>query len=929
MIFALLMSGILANEPVLLLDSMDSVDNWESQAIVLAASADSVEGKGSLNFSGAGYARLKATAFQGIEVGKYDRLVMNVKILDGHVTEFGLVTLGFPQPGEFSGVPRWAKYDESTPAGKWMEYSCDLHLCEWPGGSPEMLNNSRPALSLVFTPGKGNSGILVDHLRLVKDPIRVGYDWLEPVRPLRIKWDGGQIFYEKEFEVENASNGKADVKVRFSGESVRKFMGTLKPVGASLLPGEKAVFTASFRPVVGLKALEVETQVIEIIPNDNEKLIQRREILTAAPFPPVRHPFTVKEVKAGQHSEGLLKEFENVRLPKGPCVWMGQSTLNSKGRCEDGHQGQTFSGFDRLKCDTCGKVQEATSLTGGLFHRHMFEAAKQLGMAYQSTRDIRYARKVREIFLAYAEGYHKYPMRMPLTEASSYLCPGNATYVLGTVVMTPMTRALDLVWDSGAFTTVDKEKILDGFLMPAAMEMMKINPGMTNMQDAINESLFNLGATIGDPNLVAQSLFGSHGLEAKINSVVDEDGATPESVSPGYHNAAIVPVLNQVEAILNSGLNVDLKFGRLEKAKTLMNFLRMPDGRIPNRGDSGFPAGRIDEELHGYGSMSFTHFGMTILREGTGVDALYLAIDHRPPAVTHSHHDKLGIIFYGMGEYLGVDEGSTYNTDTTKQNGLPNWPKRAKWSHHSLVHNTITVDETDQVYGGARLLYFHGEKESYQAVAASTDNVYRGVVLERSVVMLGGVVVMVDRCLSGEEHTYDWAHHSFGSLNGPAGLKPRETLGTKHPYNLPEDVLWGVSEGDSVFTWKREKASLSLRVLSESDTPTESATATGWANRAYKDARHEAPFALVRRKGKNVTFVTVFEPFKDKPSVTNIQRLEVFSGEKKLDNAQALGIRLEKGGETITYLFSFVEGAIKCGNITTSERCFGLKEQTR
>ncbi|MDP7250447.1 MAG: heparinase II/III family protein [Planctomycetota bacterium] len=926
MICALLLSGILANEPVHVLDSMDNTDLWEGHTLLLSASQDCVEGKGSLKLSGSGYARLKASALKGIEVGKYDRLVMNVKIIDGHVTDFGLVTAGFPQPGEFGGVPRWAKYDESTPAGRWMEFSCDLRLCEWPGGSAKMVNDSRPALSLLFTPGKGNSGILVDHVRLVKDPIRIGYDWLAPVRPLRIRRNRGQVFYEKEIEVRNVSNKTVNVQARFSKTSVRKFKGTLKPAEASLQPSRKAIFRAVFRPSAGLRPLEVENQVIEIVPDNNEALTQRIEILTAAPFPKVKHPFTVKEVKKGRHAEGLLKAFETVRLPKGQCVWMSQSALNSKGRCKDKHQGQSPAGFDRLKCNTCGKVQEATSLTGGIFHRRMVRAAMDLGMAYQSTKDIRYANKVKEIFLAYADGYHKYPMRMPLTEASSYLCPGNATYVLGTVVMTPMTRALDLVWDSGALSAADKERIIDGFLMPAAMEMMKINPGMTNMQDAINESLFNLGATIGDPNLLAQSLFGSHGLEAKINSVVDEDGATPESVSPGYHSAAIRPVLSQVSAILNSGINVDLKFERLEKAKTLMNYLRMPDGRIPNRGDAGFPQGSADKELHQYGSMSFSNFGMTVLREGTGIDALYLAIDHRPPAFTHSHHDKLGIILYGKGAYLGVDEGSLYNTDTTMQNGLPNWGKRRKWSHHSLVHNTITVDETDQVFGGGKLLYFNGEKDSYQAVAASTDNVYRGVTIERNIIMLGGVVVMVDRCLSDAEHTYDWTHHSFGSLRGPAELKPKEILGKKHPYDLPENVLWGELAGNAQFTWKRKKAALSLRILSEPDTVTECATAIGWANRAYKDARHEAPFALVRRRGKDVTFVSIFEPFKNNSSISKIERLDAFAGGKKLDNSQAIGLEIGKGGESLTYLFSFTKGEKKCGNITSAERCFGLRE---
>lgn len=922
----LLLTTTAAREPVLVLDAMDNTNNWDPHAITLATSSDRVEGRSSLRFSGSGHARFKPSVFKRIDIRKYDRLVMNVKIVDGHVTDFGLVTGGFPQPGKFK-FPRWAKYDESTPSGHWMEYSCNLHLCEWPGGAAKFLDASRPALSLLYTPGKGNTGILVDHLRLVRDPVRIGYDWIAPVKPLQILRKGGRVEYVKEIEVTNVSVQDVKLQFRFSKESVRKFKGTLKPKKVKLKRGEKVTCMATFRPSSRLKPLEVENQIIEVVPDNNSSLIQRIEILTAAPFPPVKHPFTVKEIQKGGHAENLLKEFETVRLPKGPCIWMSQSSLNSNGRCVDRHQGQDADGFDRLKCRTCGKAQEATSLTGGVFHRRLVSAALRLGTAYQSTKDIRYANKAKEIFLAYAEGYHKYPLHEPLSEASSYLCPNGSTYLLGTVVMTPMTRALDLIWESGALSDEDKQKIVDGFLMPAALEMMKIYPGMTNMQDAMNESLFNLGATIGDPNLLAHSLYGSHGLEAKINSVVDEDGATPESVSPGYHNAAILPVLKQVSSIGNAGLDVELKFDRLEKAKTLMSFLRMPDGRIPNRGDSGFPGGgRGDDELHSYGSMCFRHFGMTVLREGEGQDALYLAIDHRPPAATHSHHDKLSITLYGKGAYLGVDEGSTYNTDTTKQNSLPNWSKRVKWSHHSLIHNTITVDETDQVYGGGKLLYFHGEKGGYQAVSASTDNVYRGVVLERNIVMLGGVIVMVDRCLSDSEHTYDWTHHSFGELTGQESFEPKERLGEKHPYNLPEQAKWGEVGRIAIFNWKRDKASLRLSILPAPGVKTECATAIGWANRAYQDARREAPFALVRRKGKSLNFVSVFEPYKSKPLILSIERADVFEGTRRLSNSEAVGLKIEKAKETLIFLVSFTEGVKKCGKIETGERCFGMRE---
>lgn len=914
-------------EPVVQLQSMDSTDMMRGHGVTLSIVSDCVEGTGAMRISGSGHVRFSADAFKGIDVGSYDRLVMDFKIPAGHVTDFGLVTRGFPQVGEIES-PRWAKYDESTPSGAWLEYSCNLRLCEWNGGRDNHYAPEMPALSFIFTPGKGNSSVLVDNLRLIRDPVRVLYDWLDPVKPIRIKKHGGKTQYEKEIEIQNVSAKPVALELRFSKESVKKFKGHIIPDTASIQPGAKKVFLVQIDVPDRLKPLEYELQEVQIIPDGNTALIQRVEILTAAPFPPVKHPFTVKKTHSRAVKESLLTAMPTNRLPKGPCVWMSQSALNTNGSCEDRHKGQKPAGFDRLKCDTCGKVQEGTNLCGGIFHRLLIQHLGRLGQAYQKTKDRRYAQAARQIFLTYARDYHKYKLSEPLMEASSYLAPNNATYVLGTVVMTPLTRALDLIWDSGVLSADDKKKIAEGLFWPGALEMMKINPGMTNMQDAMTEAIFNMGLLLNDPNLTAIALYGSHGLSAKIGSVIDDDGATPESIAANYHYAAIRPVLAQVASIRNSELTVDLSFDRLEKAKTLMSYMRMPDGRIPNRGDSGFPAGKPDAELFRYGSMTFRHYGMTVLREGEGEDAVYVALDHRPPAVTHSHYDKLGIILYGKGEYLGVDEGSLYNNDNSKQTGLPNWGKRSAWHGHSLVHNTITVDKKSQNFGGGKLLYYHGDKGDYQAVAAMTDNVYGGVILERNIVLLDGIILMVDRCLSDSEHTYDWAHHSFGDLQGPKWLKPTEHLDSVKPYDLPENAKMGESADDAFFRWTRKKASLGITILSENG-QTEYGTAVGWANKAYRLARQDAPMVMARRRGKNVHFVTILEPFKgDTPEIMTVERIPVRLGIiKRAARTDAIGVKITKrNGRTIYFLVSFTEGKKKCGPIETEERCFAALE---
>jgi len=918
-------AGAAAADRITVVDDAERLGKWQGHGVRVSLSDDAASGKHALRLSGSGHVRLKQDVLKGLDVARYDRLVLRVKIPDGQVTDFGLVTRGFPQTKGIA-YPRWAEYDESTPAGTWMVCSFDLRLPEWGGGRAKMVDDADQALSLLYTPGRRNTGILIDDVRLVKDPVRIAHDWVGPIRPLRVVRGPGGVRYEKKIAVRNVSARPVPVVVRFSRDSLKTFTGSVQPDKATLKPGGVGEFLVTIRVAAGLKPLEHERQTVEIVPGGDERLIQRVSMLTAAPFPSVRRAAARKAAKPGGVDALLAALAGRVRLPKHPCRWMSQSKLNAYGRWVYGGLGTAPEKFDVLTNVRTGRLESSTSLTGAVFHRWLIRAATKLGQAYAATGDRRYAAKAREIFLAYADGYGKYALDQPLTQASSRLCPGNATYVLGSVAMTPLARALRLIWHSDALSAADRGKIIDGLLYPAALEMMKIHPGMTNMQDAMNESLLHIGLLADDPNLVAEALYGSHGLRAKVNIVFDADGATPESIAAGYHHAALRPVLAQVEAVRSAGLKVQMNLNRLAKARTLMARLRMPDGRIPNRGDDAFPSGsgRADAELHGYGSMCFRHFGMTVLRSGRGRDALYVALDHRPPAVTHSHRDKLSIALYGLGEYLSADEGSLYNTDTRLQSGLPNWRRRAAWGHHALVHNTIVVDQADQQYGGAKLLYFHGAPGGYQAVAASTDNVYAGVTLERNIVMLGGVMVMVDRCLSDTSHTYDWTHHSFGKLSGPAGLKPRDRLGPKRPYSLPEDVRYGAVAGPASFTWQRKTASLRLTVLDEPGAATECATAIGWANQAYRKARQEAPFALVRRKGKRVAFVTVFEPFRgDAPTIGAIERVKVTGDDGRAVAAgDAVGLKITKGDQALYFLVSFTPGPKRCGPIRTDRRCF-------
>jgi len=461
-------------------------------------------------------------------------------------------------------------------------------------------------------------------------------------------------------------------------------------------------------------------------------------------------------------------------------------------------------------------------------------------------------------------------MVQPISEASSYLCPNGATYIQASVVMGPLMKALNKVWHSQSFTAENRVTVREGFVLPRVLESAKINPGMTNMQDEINQFVFYAGVTCEDPNLLALAILGSHGLQKKIDLCFSPDGSTEESIAAGYHNVVVRVVSNTVAAVQAANLPIPLDLTRLEKARELQRYLAMPDGMLPNRGDAGAPVRMMKpEQTTDLKSVTFDYFGMTVLRHGTGDNTVYVALDHRPASTTHSHHDKLGIILYGNGHCFGVDDGSLYNIDPGTSNQVDNWAKRGKWGYHSLVHNTVTVDEKNQLIASGHRLYFQDDPD-LKAVGAYTTGIASDVGFERHIAVIDNTVVMVDRLLSPRERTYDLAHHAFGTITTDLDMKPVDQLGPDDIYTLPENVLKGqVAPGKrATVTWTLDHAQMQYMVLNVNASPLELHTAVAWANVKYRLVRQEAPMLMVRSRAKKTVFVSVMSFSGEPPGVT-------------------------------------------------------------
>ena len=79
---------------------------------------------------------------------------------------------------------------------------------------------------------------------------------------------------------------------------------------------------------------------------------------------------------------------------------------------------------------------------------------------------------------------------------------------------------------------------------------------------------------------------------------------------------------------------------------------------------------------------------------------------------------------------------------------------------------------------------------------------------------------------------------------------------------------------------------------------------------------NKKPDILINNAG-----VSVFEPFKGThPAVTAIAREPVTGDGRPVPPGEAVGLRIEKGGETLFFLVSFTPGRKRCGPIDSAER---------
>jgi hypothetical protein len=519
-----------------------------------------------------------------------------------------------------------------------------------------------------------------------------------------------------------------------------------------------------------------------------------RLLLTDAEVPAVRSRLARSEVFAARYQALLRAADAQVRkavdLPPRGGQWFHWYVCK-----KDGGDLQTVSPTEH-RCPVCGTVYHGWPYDDVVLmraHDAYSGAVRNLGLAHRLSGEQKYADRARDILLAYARQYRRYPLHDKDGKervGGGHVGPqtlDEAVWLIG------ICQGADLVWDR--LGADDRQEVETGLLRPAAETIRRHRMGIHNIQCWKNSAVGLVGLLLGDAELVADAVTSEHGFREQIARGINDDGQWYEGAW-GYHFYALSALVPLAEAGERCGLGL---YAYRHEGKILRRLfeapleLAMPNLELPAFNDSAQVSVRGNHGLYElalarYGdprfagvlrggerdsleallvgvadlpdpparasaSRNYPSAGYAVLQAGEGPEATWLCLKYGPHGGGHGHPDKLHFILYSRGQVLGYDPGT----------GKYGAPLHDGWQKTTLAHNTLTADEANQKPATGRCLAFRSEP-GWSAALADAGPIYDGVTYRRAVALVrSDLVLVLDLVRSAREHTFDLAFHEAGA----------------------------------------------------------------------------------------------------------------------------------------------------------------------
>lgn len=563
----------------------------------------------------------------------------------------------------------------------------------------------------------------------------------------------------------------------------------------------------------------------------------------------------------------------------------------------------------------------------GWSNRRLASQLVWMGILYQVYGDERYASAGKEILLKFADLYLSYPTENTIL--------GPAHVFFGTLSESfwgvDMAYGYDLLFDYPGFSEEDRSHLKKDLFYPLAAITQLFPESASNRQLWYNNVSAAVGFLFGDTSLTDFALSGRYGFEWQLGSALPESGFWAEW--SGYHFVALRAMIHLAEMGRHNGLdlyNLAIAGRSMKKMFDAPFDLLLPNYEFPRSKDSGggsileyatyYEVGyavyrdpryaalltrttlgrgkqvvgeesgaretevpitlfmiapeipRTETEIIPEHSIDVTGNGFAILRNGSGKDRQYLYLDYGIMGGEHGHPDRLQIGYFAKGRNWIVDplNESYFN------------PNLQLWYRQTIAHNTPVVDQTSQSWANGQREFF-GSNPSFQVASGSSEDIYPGSALARTVIMTDRYVIDVCTIKGSDQRILDWPLHSAGSLAVEGvGLRPEPIDRFGHPPGIPGyDQLKGVQSGRTDGAWRAvftDSTGVGMCVFAAPGKGTEvfrafSPPLGGFYKQMVTD-RRPLPMIISRRRASSTQFVHLFHVFRNAPTVSEFNQEE-------------------------------------------------------
>ena len=538
------------------------------------------------------------------------------------------------------------------------------------------------------------------------------------------------------------------------------------------------------------------------------------------------------------------------------------------------------------RCPKCGKTYSGYPYDNVIYSRKHYRLTHDMeacAWAFAITGEQKYAQRVRDVLVGYAERYMSYPYHSANMGKKTDTPSGSGGYVFEQTLnesswMLSVCNAYDLTRISSVFSESDQKSIRKDFLWKVYENIAKHKAGKSNWQTYHNSAFMLIGGVLNEVDLIRQAIEDKeNGFYYQMKVSVLPGGMWYEN-SWGYHFYTLGAVQTITETARRLGIDL-YSIPQVKEMYMVAMDYQMVDGTLPRFGDAtttGIP-GRLYEsayhqwkeplflsvlpKLPTWGSILYGRIEepkptkestelKSIFKEGAGHAILRAdgekgrssaVMTFGPFGGFHGHFDKLSFVYFGLGRELGYDPGRA-------RSQAYRLPVHRNWYRATTSHNTVLVDRKSQegVEGKSDLFVASSE---LSASAAYTDQAYEGIMHGRLLILRPKFLVVLDllKASDGKEHTFDWLYHNLGDNIQSDIAQKNADAPDGQGFEYIEDMRKGMTDEPIRATVALDKDRVEIIVNAEADSEVLIGTGVG------ESIIDRVPMVCITRMGKKLS----------------------------------------------------------------------------